>query len=868
MISLFARVMHGQVSTNDITIDYSSPKEYEIGGITVSGTKTIDPNVLIMLSGLAVGDQISIPGDEVSKAIQNLWKQGFFENISISVKKIQGNLAFLNIHLNERPRLSYFKFEGVKKTEADDIRDQINIMRGDVVTENLKLRIAYKIKKYFIDKGFLNINVNIEEKPQEDDDSQVALIINIDKGKKVKVNRIYFHGNNHISDLKLKNAMKNTKEKFRIHPLRGVDIHFLYTFTKNILHNTFSPHTINMDDTLKEIVSERIKVRLKASKFIPEDYKNDKFSIIERYNEEGFRDAKLIEDTVYKAGMRGVNIELFVDEGSKYYYRNIDWVGNTVFTDDELNAVLNIEKGDVYNQKRLITNMEASMDGRDIQTMYMDKGYLFFQITPVEINVENDSIDMEMRIYEGKPARIRKVIITGNTKTHDKVIYREIRTRPGQLFSKSNIIRSQRELAQLRYFDMEKMAVNPKPNPQDGTVDIEYQIEETSSDQLELSGGWGAGRFVGTFRVSFNNFSLQNIFNPASYNPIPSGSGQRLSVSMQANAKYYQSYGFSFTEPWLGGKKPNALTLGYYYSIQRIYGNYYDTDSDEVGSLKIHGINIGLGQRLEWPDDYFNIYYGLSLQTYKLKNYGIIRDFNNGDANNFSANVTLGRSSIDHPIFPTMGSEVSLSLQLTPPYSLFSDKDYSSISAQEKYKFIEYHKWKFKLSYYTTIVDKLVLNAKSRFGMLAYYNKDLGYTPFERFYVGGDGLSGYSIDGRELIGLRGYGNNSLTPEDNSGRDIGGTIFDKFTLELKYPLSMNPMSSIFLLTFVEAGNTWSGFREFDVFDMKRSAGVGIRLYLPMLGGLLGLDWGYGFDEIYNDPNANKGQFHFSINQSID
>ena len=604
-----------------------------------------------------------------------------------------------------------------------------------------------------------------------------------------------------------------------------------------------------------------------SSKFTEEDYEADKIKLIDKFNEQGYRDAKILSDSVYKYDDKSVNIDIAVNQGHRYFFRNITWVGNTKYTAAELNSVLRIKKGDVFNQKVLDANLYMNTDSRDVSSLYLDDGYLFFSLTPVEVQVENDSIDLEIRIYEGKQATINKVTISGNTKTNDNVIIREIRTKPGQLFSRADIIRTQRELAQLRYFDSEKLSVNPKPNAADGTVDIEYVVEEASSDQVELSGGWGAGRIVGTLGLSFNNFSARNLFKKSAWSPLPSGDGQKLSIRAQSNGTYYQSYNASFTEPWLGGKKPNSFSTSIYHSVQT---NGYAKDDENRQSIVIEGISFELGQRLKWPDDYFTLYQGINYQVYNIKNYSSFI-FTDGKANNLNYSAVLGRNSIDAPIFPRSGSEISVSLQLTPPYSyankLFgSDKDYAALSDQEKFKWIEYHKWKINTSVFTKLAGNLVMNTRLKFGFLGLYNREIGVSPFERFYLGGDGLSGYSLDGREVVGLRGYGNYTLTPQNSSGY-IGGSMYNKYTFELRYPISLNPMATVFALGFFEGGNCWSKFRDFNPFDVKRSAGLGVRIYLPMFG-LLGLDWGYGFDEIPGSTGANKGQFHFSINQSID
>ncbi len=803
-------------------IDYLTPKEYEIGGITVTGVQFLDNNMLIMLSGLTVGDKITIPGDKISAAIDKLWEQGLFENIKITASKISGKTIFLDIYLQERPRLSKFKFTGIRKGEADKVREELKLSSGDVVTENLITRSTNTIEKYFNGKGFLNAKANIIQILDTNITNSVILNIDVKKNKRVKIKEIRFHGNELLSDNKLRRSLKETKRK-------------------------------------------RIWHIFKSSKFIEEDYNADVEKVIAKYNELGFRDAKFIKDSVSKNNKKSISLDIWVYEGKKFYFRDIKFVGNTKYSSKQLSDILKIKKGDTYNQSALEQNLSFNPNGYDISSLYMDDGYLFFQAIPVEIQVDNDSIDIEIRIREGKQARINKVTVKGNTKTNDHVVIREIKTIPGQLFSRSDIIRTTRELAQLRYFNAETIKPVPTPNPENGTVDIEYQVEETSSDQVELSGGWGGGMVVGTLGLSFNNFSARNFFKKDAWRPLPSGDGQKLSLRGQTNGKYYYSVSASFTEPWLGGKKPNSLSVSVYHSKQ---SNGYDSESSDYASLTINGASVGLGKRLKWPDDYFTIYHTLSLQNYVLNNYGSLFSFSDGYANNLNYSLTIARNSIDAPIYARSGSEISLTLQLTPPFSMFSNKDYKNSSDQERFKWIEYHKWKFKASWFFNLSGKLVLNTKARFGFVGYYNSDIGYPPFERFYLGGDGLSGYALDGRELIALRGYGNNSLTPRDkNSSNLVGGNVYDKFTVELRYPLSLNPNATIYGLAFLEGGNTWRSFKEFNPYNMYKSAGVGVRIFLPMFG-MLGLDWGYGFDKVPGITDAAGGQFHFSINQSID
>lgn len=862
LLFLLTSGINAQVLTNPQgIIDYSNPKEYLVKKITISGNHHTDTSICKLLSGLNENERILIPGERTSKAVQNLWKQGIFDDIKITATKIEGDNIWLDIHLSEHPRLSEAPMfsSNVKKSDVDDIRELLDLNRGDFVNNHVVTRSKNAIKKYFIDKGFYNVEVKIKQLPDTTQNRYMTkLYIEVEKNKKVKINKIRIYGNGTLAGTTIKHKMKKTKERTYVDPFRDIE-KLMFQSVKKV----FIPDTISIIDNAKTFFENRLVIRLfKSAKFSEEDYNNDKIAIIDKYNEMGYRDAKLISDSVYKAGDRYLNIDIHINEGARYYFRNIRWVGNTKYTSAQLDAILRIGKGDVYNMKVLESNLNFNQSGLDISSLYMDDGYLFFSATPVEVAVIGDSIDLEIRLVEGKQAYINKVSVRGNTKTNDHVIIREIRSKPGQLFNRSDIIRTTRELAQLKYFDPEKITPDIQPNPNDGTVDIEYVVEETSSDQLELSGGWGMGRIIGTLGVSFNNFSTRRFFKKDAWHPLPSGDGQKLSIRAQSNGSYYQAYNASFTEPWLGGKKPNAFSISGYYSVQT--NGLTKTDEDRE-SIVISGVSVGLGRRLTWPDDYFTIYYEASFRNYQLTNYSYF-SYTSGSSNNINATVTLSRNSIDAPIYPRSGSEFLFSLQMTPPYSLFSSKDYSTLEASEKYKWIEYHKWKFNTSWFVKLAGNLVLNTRTKFGFLGLYNKNIGIAPFERYYLGGDGLSGFALDGRELIGLRGYSNNSVTPKLD-GSYIGGTIYNKYSVELRYPISLNPMATVFVLGFLEAGNTWSKFNNFDPFDVKRSAGLGVRIYLPMFG-LLGLDWGYGFDEIPGDPGANKGQFHFSINQSID
>jgi len=861
---IFTFQAFSQVSIGTATVmDYTRPVEYEIGGITVTGAEYLDKSVLVMLAGLNVGETVSIPGEEISKSIQKLWDQGLFENIGIYVTDIQGESVFLELRLKERPRLSRFSLKGVNKTEADNLREKLNITRGDVVTESMLMSTKHKIKSHFREKGFLDAEVDIKQTPDTTRANNVNMDIYIVKNSRYKIDKIYVYGNKEFNNQKIKNVLKETKERGKFDPLRDIELALLYDLRELIRLN---PQGI-VDSTLSHL-NRTVKVRIfKPSRFIRSKYEEDLLAVIKKYNNLGYRDAVIAKDSIYRNEDKSLSLDLYIDEGVKYYFRNITWIGNTKYTADQLNRVLKISKGDVYNREMLETNLSFNPNEQDVSSLYLDDGYLFFSAEPVEVNVENDSIDIEIRLREGKQARINKVSITGNTKTNDHVIMREIRTRPGQLFSRSDIIRTTRELAQLQYFDPEKIAPDIIPNPADGSVDITYQVEETSSDQIELSGGWGYGRIIGTLGLSFNNFALSKVFTPGAWKPVPGGDGQKLSLRLQSYGKGYLSYSFSFTEPWLGGRKPNSFSVTYWHSL---YSNGKSKKDPLRSEFVINGLTLGLGKRLTWPDDFFTLYQAITLQGYDLFQYQQIFLFGSGTGSyyNFNYNIVFGRSSVSQPIYPTYGSDVSISLELTPPYSLFNDKDYSSMEPDDKYKWIEYHKWKINATFFTEIFPKAVIMTRAKFGFLGLYNQDIGVTPFERFYLGGDGLSGYNnLDGREIIGMRGYRNETITPGYYLNKNIGGTIYSKYTLELRYPLSLNPSATIYGMAFVEGGNSWYGFADFNPFAIYRSAGFGLRVFLPMFG-LLGLDWGYGFDPVFGIPQANGSQFHFSINSSID
>lgn len=798
---------------------YTSPEEYTLKGVTVSGIRFIDPNVIVSMSGLYIGDKISVPSETITGAINKLWDQGLFSDIKITATKIEGDDIYLDIFLQELPRISGIDFIGIRKSEEKDLVDLIKLRIGGQATENILDNSKRLIKNHYRSKAYLNANIDIHQQHDTLMANGVRLIFNIDKGPKVRISDITFEGNDNIIDRKLRRAMKNTKRR---------DLNFF-----------------------------------KASKFVENDFEEDKRSLIAYYNEHGYRDAKVLGDSVFVTEENRIGLIIKVEEGPKYHYRDINWVGNSKLPDEILDDILGIRKGDVYDKTFLEERL--FIDDNSITTTYMDDGHLFFSIEPVEIRVANDSIDLEMRIYEGKQATVNNVIVKGNTKTHENVIRRELFTKPGDLFSKTGITRSVRELATMGHFDPEKLDVTPLPNMADGTVDLVYTVEEKANDQLEVSGGWGNKMFVGTIGIRFSNFSIGRLFEKQAWRPVPSGDSQTLSLRAQTNGSFYKAFSLSFVEPWLGGRKPTNFTLSLYHTINNLPGTHIYQVSDQ--RMKVTGGAIGIGTRLKWPDDWFQFYNELSIQSYDLNKWDYFM-ISTGKSNNFSYKAALTRNSIDQLIYPRRGSNFNLTLQLTPPYSKITGKDFSNVTdLQEKYKWIEYHKWTGKAQWFHNLVDNLVLYTGAQFGYLGYYNKDIGYSPFEGFDLGGDGMSGYNLYGRETIGLRGYENSSLTPR-LPGDIKSGNAYAKYTVELRYPITLQPQAAIYITTFLEAGNAWHEFRSINPFNVHRSAGVGARVFLPMIG-MLGVDWGYGFDQIPipQFKDSHRGQFHFTIGQSF-
>ena len=789
--------------------------DYEIAGITVSGGKDLDPNVVIMLTNLRVGDNIQFPDPKISDAIRTLWRQQLFEDITFKVASKSGKKVYLDIQLKELPKMSKYYITGVKKVWKDDIREDLELRAGKVVNDNLVVMSSNRIKKYFKEKGYLNATVEVIQKTDTAFNNAVILGFKIATGERVKIGQIAFSGNTAVSDKVLSRAMKNTKVK-------GKSI-------------------------------------LKVSKLKNKEYKDDLKAIVAKYNALGYRDARIIQDTSYSVSSELIHIDISLEEGKKYYFGDITFIGNTKYETALLTSILRINRGDIYDSQLLNERVSFDQNGNDVASVYLNNGYLFSQVIPVEKSVSNDTIDIEIRIQEGRQATIRKVSISGNERTNDHVIYREVRTKPGDLFSKAMIQRTIRELSQLGYFDQTQIGVNPVPDPQTGTVDLEYTVAEKSTSQLELQGGWGAGRVVGTLGLNFNNFSARNIGNKRSWQPLPTGDGQTISLRAQSNGLYFQSYNASFTEPWLGGKKPNSFTGTIYHNVQ---SNGVERSNANRQSLLITGINFGLGQRLKWPDDYFTLYQGLEFRRFNLNDFptGFL-DYTKGISNNVNYQFTLGRNNTDVPIFPTRGSQISFSAELTPPFSSFNgDIDYKSLSSEERFKLVEYHKWKLNADWFAPITSKFVIRTHGEFGYLGSYNKDLGLPPFERFYVGGDGLSNFVIDGREIIGLRGYQNNSITPAG------GGALYNKYILEFRYILANTPSAQVFPLVFMEGGNNYDNFWDYRAFNLKRSAGAGIRIYMPMFG-LMGVDVAYGFDPEPNGASASGWQTHFIIGQQF-
>lgn len=824
------------------TVSYLHPKEYQIADITVSGVNFLDNSALIHLSGLKVGQRVTIPGDFISDAVDKLWRQGLFENIQISATQIEGNRIYLDLYMEERPRVTGIVYEGSTTAITNKIKEEIAIKDGDVVTDYKIAQLEKKVMKVLVDKAYLNAKVQVVKRVDTASSNALVLIVKIDKGEKVKIEHIDFEGN---TAKRVDDASSTFWKKFAKKVSNAGNKENL-AFTDNRLRRKLK--------NTKQISPLRF---WKRSKYVPSEFQDDLKELVKVYNREGFRDFRVTGDSLYTIDQKRIGLKIKLYEGDPYYYGNVNFVGNKKYTNEQLQAVLNIKKGDLYNEEKFNQNLMMNPNGVDVYAMYFDDGYLYFRATPVETQVYDDTVDIEIRIVEGNQARFNEIRLKGNTRTNDNVILRETRTVPGQLFSRTELVNSINALRQLRYFNDETLNAEPLPRA-DGSADLEYQVEEVGSDQLELSGGWGGGMIVGTIGVVFNNFSIKNIFKKDRWKPLPTGDGQQLSLRAQSNGTYYWSVSASFTEPWLGGKKPLAFSVSYNHSMQ---SNNLSKQDARYGRLDIDGVSVGLGQRLKWPDDFFTLYQAITYQRYAMQNYEVNEMLDNGVSHNVNYSITLSRQNLDASFFPKTGSTLSLTAQLTPPYSALGSTLYQSDNPEERYKLLEYYKISFKAGWYFNPIANLVVNARFRLGYMGYYNKNVGYPPFERFFLGGDGLTGFALDGRELIGMRGYSNNSLSPAS------GATAYNKLTLELRYPLSNNPVATIYALAFFEAGNSWAISNEMDPFHLYKSAGVGLRLYLSAMG-MFGIDWGYGFDPVPGDPKANGSHFHFSINQSLD
>jgi outer membrane protein insertion porin family len=822
-------------STRANEVDYNKPKEYTIAQVTVTGAEHLDRDALISMSGLKVGDKIKVPGEDISNVIKKLYKQGIVSDVSVSASKFDGDNIYLNINLKERARLSRYVFEGIKKGQQETLSDKIKLIKGRIINDALIKNTENKIRKFYAEKGYGNAQIRITQRRDTiygPNSNYAYLLINIDKRQKVRINEIQFEGVSEMSTKKLMNKMKKTKQKGFVSVMK----------------------------------------LLTPSKFIQEEFDKDKENLIAFYSKNGYRNASIEADSVYRFDENSVNIVIKVHEGRKFYYRDISWSGNMVYPDSVLSKVLGIKKGDVYNPEELNKRLNFSPTSTDITSLYMDDGYLFFRINPVEIQVDDDSVDIELRIFEGEQATINKVVLNGNTRTSDHVVMRELRTMPGQKFSRADLIRTQREIATLGYFDPEKIGINPVPNVADGTVDIIYTVEEKPSDQIELSGGWGgAFGFVGTVGLVFNNFSARKMFNLKEWKPLPQGDGQRLQLRVQANGRRFQNYSVTFTEPWLGGRKRNAFSVNLSHSVNRRFLDFAATRA--AGSIQITGATMSLGRMLKFPDDWFSMSNSIGYQYYNLDNFFGFGAIDNGQFNNLTFNTTISRNSIDQPTYPREGASVTLSIAATPPYSVFTGRAEPFINGSTQW--IEYHRWMFDNSWFLKLAGNLVLNARAHMGFMGRYNPRIDTSPFERFVLGGSGLTiNNFLLGTEIIGLRGYQDNTLRPLEPDGNGglrynqngAGGIVYNKFVMELRYPVSLNPSATIFLLGFAEGGNNWGSFAEFNPFELKRSVGVGARIFMPAFG-LLGIDWGYGFDRIPGAPGVNGSQFHFTIGQQL-
>jgi len=862
---------------NILELNYAKPQKFRIAGIKAVGLSTLDEVAIISLSGLKVDDRIEVPGDAISGALKKLWGQGIIGDVKILVTKIEGEDIYLLLDLTERPRFSRVEFSGINKTQEGELRDKVNI-RGRVVRDDVLNTAKRNIEKYYLDKGYLNTEVKIIQDRDTTLPNSVKLRFDIDPKAKVKINEIAIYGNEEISDRAIKGKLKKTKEHARIAIFKDIYSRILDADAKSISTSIFNTQEAS-EEQVNQYIHKNFKLNFfNGSKFIPKEYRSDKEKAITFYNSKGFRDAKILEDSVYDFTENKINIDISLEEGRKYYYRNITFTGNYIHEDEVLLAKLGIQKGDVYDKEKLDKRLNYDpQKGDDVSSLYQDNGYLFFSIDPVEINVSGDSIDLEMRIFEGPQVTVNSVGIKGNDRTSDHVVMREIRILPGQKFNRSLLVRTIRELSTLGYFDPEKINPDLRPNFESATVDITFELEERPNDQIELSGGWGGFfGFVGTVGLVFNNFSIKNIGDFSKWDPLPVGDGQKLSLRVQANGQAFQNYSLSLSEPWFGGKKPNSLSFAFNHSVQRQVDYFNQAGGGDLGSFKITGVTLGLSRRITWPDDYFSISNSLQFQNYEFNQFGTSfgLSYATGNSKSVVLNTTIARNNVDNTIYPRQGSNIILSMNLTPPYASLNNNLNEESQDQDKYKWLEYHKWMFDASFYTPVFGspKWVASARAHMGFLGSYGNKLGIIPLERFVMGGDGMNFNNFAlGQEIIGLRGYENQSITPGRNTRGTAnpdpyGGVVYNKYVMELRFLVSPNPSATIFLLTFAEAGNNWGDYRDFNPYNLNKSAGVGARIFMPAFG-LLGVDWGYGFDPIPGTLRRSGPKFHFTIGQQF-
>ena len=812
------------LKVNGLNIDYFTPKDYIIGGTTLTGTQYLDKDVIIKLSKLNVGEVVTLPGEATANAIKNLWVQGLFDDVQIFVTKLVEDTVYFDIEVVERPRLSSFEIIGVTKSQKTDLNEKLADKAGKtIINDNLYNSTRTIINKYLLDKGFFFTKVDFKTKPDANQENSVILEVIVDKGERVKVHEINFTGNKDFKSAKLRKFLKKTKQQ--------------------AFYKVFG-----------------------SGKFNKEKYEEDKLKLVAKMHEKGYRDAVILKDSIYQYNNKSIGIKLDVYEGPKYYFGNITWVGNAKYNTEFLEKVFGIEKGQEFSEEKLEAKLRGSANGDDVSSIYLNDGYLTFNVEPVQTKIYNDTVDIEMRIYEGPQYTNNKISVVGNTITNDRVVLRNLYTRPGEKFSKADLVRSVREIGQLGNFDESKTNPIPKPNPVDGTVDIVYHVEEKPSDQIELSGGFGGGRIIGTLGLTFNNFSLRNIFNGEAYRPLPKGDGQKLSLRGQTNGKFYQSYSFSFSEPWFGGKKPVSFGLSAFTSLQ---SNGLSSSNDQFFKIRLNGVSVSLGRKLKWPDNWFVLSHAVSLNQYILNNYpGFL--FNTGTSYNFNLSQEISRDSRNHHIFPTGGAFLKFTVQATPPYSLFNNVNYAIASDKQRYRFTEYHKWKFESQWFLNVVGKLVFKAQAQFGFLGSYNSAVGQSAFERFKLGGDGMQGFDfLQGSEIIAMRGYANNAVIPvgaNPTIAQSSGSPIFNKYVAEFRYPVINSQQATAFLTAFAEGGNTWNKFSDFNPFNVRRSAGIGAKIFLPIFG-LLGIDYAVPFDKIQGVADGGRQNFTFSIAQQL-